>query len=291
MGPGFKYHVVTISAIFFALTVGLIVGSLFLSPLLAANQLKASRNLQDLFKTDIQVQRPQLEQYKTFTAEALPILLKNRLAHKVVAIVQAGDYSGAIAPIKEALEMAGARVEILTIGSPFDRSDEVLANHLMEARAEDARLPQDRASLADTVASLLADGNRLAPDLLPALEHARLVLTDGDSDYGTGANFVVIVGGSHVVDLERTANVDEPLLLALQKHGVTTVACEPDNAIYSDMQALRDLHLDVATVDNANTDIGRCALVYALTGDKDDYGMKASAKRLMPPLVTKSSAQ
>ena len=32
MGLGFKYHVVTIAAIFFALTIGLVVGSLFGSP-------------------------------------------------------------------------------------------------------------------------------------------------------------------------------------------------------------------------------------------------------------------
>ena len=289
MGPGFKYHVVTISAIFFALTVGLIVGSLFLSPLLAASQLKAVRNLQDLYKTDIQVQRPQLDQYRTFVAEALPSLLKNRLAHKVVAVVQAGDYSSALPPIKEALEMAGARVEVITIGSSLDRSDELLTGHLIQAQADDPRVPADRAALMDTLARILASGTRQNPEALTVLERAKLAFTDGESDYSAAANFVVIVGGSRLVNPEKAQNVYQPLTVAFQNHGLAMVACEPDNAAFSDMQVYRGLHLDVGTVDNVNTDIGRCALVYALFGDKDDYGIKATAKRLMPSLTVKSS--
>ncbi|HZP83026.1 MAG TPA: copper transporter, partial [Chthonomonadaceae bacterium] len=108
------------------------------------------------------------------------------------------------------------------------------------------------------------------------------------NDYQTPAQYVVVVAGSRTEGSLRISNVDQPLIAALQKQGLTVVACEPQEALVSDIGAYRSLNIDVATVDNVDTDIGHCTLVFALRGEKDDYGTKETAKRLLPPSLARN---
>jgi len=283
VGPGFKYHVVTVAAIFFALTIGLVVGSLFVSPQLVDRQTRVLKDIRATLIQDNEAQKQKVERYQKFLAEIMPSLLNGKLAGMPVAIVQTGDYSEAVNPVREALQMADARVlSVTTIARPFDRPDEILAPSLVALHAKDPRFPTDREGLARNIASLLAHGD--APDngLMAALEREGFVQTEPGSDYQTPARYVVIVAGSRIEGTTRPANVDRPLIAALQKQGLSVVACEPQDALASDITAYRALDMDVATVENVDTDIGHCALVFALRGDKDDSDVKAASRLPLP---------
>jgi hypothetical protein len=289
LGPGFKYHVVTVAAIFFALTVGLVVGSLYVSPQLADRQTRAIVSLRNTVNKDIVAQRKQIDTYQKFVSQVLPALLSDKLTGVSVAIVQTGDYPDALNHVHEALQMAGAKVlSITTIDRAFDRTDAVLMPALTDLHNADPRIPTDRAGLASAIAAILAQGTT-SESLLPVLEREKFLRADPSGDYQTGARYVVVVGGSRNEVNGRVANVDQPLVTALQKSGVTVVACEPQDALVSDIKTYHDLNLDIATVDNVDTDIGRCALVFALRGEKDDYGVKPTANHLIPSLVVKQT--
>jgi hypothetical protein len=268
LGPGFKYHLVTVSAIFFALTVGLVVGSLFASPGIVNQQRRAIDTVQKTLNQDNSTLRQRIQRWEEFGDRVAPLVLHGRLDGRSVTIIQTGDYADAAAAAREAMQLAGAQVvSTITVGRTFDRPDAVLQPALAQYRAADARVPADRATLVDTIATALAHGDTLA-GTMAAIEQSGLIHSDAGSDYARAAQVAVIVAGSRTKDSMRTAWVDQPLVAALQAKGLTVAMCTPQEAVVSDVEEYRKLNIDVTTVDNIDNDIGRCDLVFALSGPR-----------------------
>src|SRR5262249_14162001 len=139
------------------------------------------------------------------------------------------------------------------------------------------------------LANILARGDSRTDPFLPALERADFVRAESGSDYSLPARYCVLVAGRRSEVSNRPTNVDQPLIQALQSAGVTLVACEPQDSAVSDIAAYRALNLDLTTVDNVDSEIGRAALVFALLGDKDSYGVKQTANQLLPSLMAKQN--
>lgn len=288
MGPGFKYHVVTIAAIFFALTVGLVVGSLYVSPSVTDQQKRAILRLQKMQESDIRTSREQLKQYQNFVGNVTPVLLHGRLSGVNVAIVLTGDYPEAVARVKDALQMANANLlSVTNIEQGLDRSDDKLNADLSAQHASEPRLPVDRAGVLQMLATILAEGDSPLGGMLDVLERARLVSREVGSDYLTPAQYVILVAGDRTEPSSHLVNVDRPLIEDLQKHNVVVLACEPQDSVISNIATYRAMNLNIGTVDNVDTEIGQCALVFALRDGKDDYGVKSSAAQLLPSPLTK----
>lgn len=293
MGPGFKYHVVTVAAIFFALTVGLVVGSLFVSPRIADRQERAIEALRKTFNALSEENKEkalQLSQYKECLSSTMPLAIRGKLSGATVALIQTGDYPDARAKVMESLQLAGARVvSQTTIEQKFARPDEVLNPILATLHSKDPRFPADRDGLADALALILAHGDSLIAGFIPSLEKEGFLQTEVGNDYLTPVRYVVIVAGRRASESDRPALVDLPIVIALQKQGLTVAACEPEESQTSDIAAYHTLKIDMATVDNIDSEIGRCALIFALLGEKDDYGVKPTAHHLLPPLLAKQN--
>jgi hypothetical protein len=284
LGPGFKYHVVTVASLFFALTIGLVVGSLLLSPQVVRSQSRLLSSLNARVGHDMKERDQELERYQRCLAAAAPQAVIGRLTGKHVAILIVGDYPEAVAGLREMLEAAGAQITgTLTIDREFARPDDLLVPKLEALRNDDARMPRDRQELAAQVATAVGHGDNTTNPILPALERAEFVKLDGDIGFQTGASAVVLVAGSRSEGSNRISEVDQPLVAACRKLGMSVVMCEPEQALVSDVAGYRALNIDVGTVDNIDSDIGRFALVFVLCGAKDDYGVKPTAKDLIPP--------
>jgi hypothetical protein len=285
LGPGIRYYIITLATVFFALTFGLVVGSLFISPVVSARQTSAIVSLRETLNRDNVSLRQQVKRYQEFVSEATPTLLRDRLNNVPVAIVQTGDYPDTLVRVRDALQMAGAQIlSVTTIERAFARPDELLNPALAALRARDPRFPTDRNGLAQSLATILARGEAATDGFIPALEKESFIDTESGSSYQTPARCVVLVAGSRTEISNRQSNVDQPLVQALQKQGLKVVACEPEDAAFSDIPAYRALNLDITTIDNVDSDLGRCALVFALSGDRGDYGVKSTASHLLPPL-------
>ncbi len=278
MGPGFKYHVVTIAALFFALTVGLVVGSLYVSPQVADGQKRAITNLRDTINKNVADQRAEIERYQKFTASASPLLIQNRMKGEPVAIIQTGDYPDAVEKVRAALTQANARIVSVThLDEAANRSDDRLNDQLATMRRDAATgmdgeiaTPKDRDELTAAIAALVTRQGQPPDTLLPLLEDANYLRVEPDADYTQGPRYVVIVAGSRLADSTRPANVDAPLISALQKAGVRVLACEPQNAAASDSAAYQTLGVNVAVIENVDSDIGPASLLIALRGSPNE---------------------
>lgn len=283
MGPGFKYHIVTISAIFFALTIGLVIGSVFVSPQFANRQQSLLIKLQSTLNTDVEEKRKEIARYAECVGAIAPLALRGRLGPSTVAIIHTGDYPEYAARASEAIGMAQPRSIVrLNLTSALDRADDELRTALSESHGRNAVVPADRDALYQAIATALAHGDTQDPAALPQFEREGFLRLTGEDNYSQPVKYAVVVGGSRNADSQRAARVDVPLIRALLKQGIGVVACEGAEAIASDMPSYRALRTEISTVDNVDTDIGRCALVLAFTGLPGAYGVKAGADHLLP---------
>ncbi len=265
MGPGLKYHVVTIAAIFFALTIGLVVGSLIVSPRVANQQQRAIGRLQTTLNQDNITLRQKLKRWEEFGDRISPVVLKGRLAGTGVAIIQTGDYPDALASVREALQLADAHTNALLITERgLTKGDEALSAALGPLHTVNPLFPSDRAGLAEAIASVLETGSTHPNDLLPQLEAMQILHSELDSPMSFPLRYVIVIAGSRTENDPRPTRVDQPLIEALQKRGLTVVMCEPQEVVSSDAEAYRKLGVNVSTITGIDSDIGRCDLILAL---------------------------
>lgn len=296
LGFGFKYHVVTVAAIFFALTVGLVVGSLLLSPKVADQQAKQIKKLGDVVTNDFKLNKAQKDTADKALAAIVPAAVKGKLLGVPVAIVQTGNYPDAASEAREALLQAGARiVSVTTIDHEMDRPNDLLEPALAALNKSDGRFPTDRSSLAQQMASIICRGDSSPSSLLPTLEHENYMHAESGTKYDPpGAHVVIIVAGSQPEGSDRVINVDQPLIAALQKLGAEVLMCEPSDAHVSDVDAYRLNKIGVTTIDNIDDPIGHGSLVFAIggvVGDVGDYGVKPTANAIYPPELLRYSAR
>ena len=280
MAPGFRYHVTTIAAIFLALGLGIIIGSSFVQSQIVERLTRRQEALGEEFRREIAPLRDSNRGYAQFVESIAPLITANRLAGIRVAIVQTGDYPETARSARSALEAAGAKVESATVipanfVALVEEHRSVLSTALKEAGGQ----PVDAAAVLEAVAAALGQPGR--EDQMEALERAGVLETDGD--YTRPVSFAVLVGGARESNGSRAEAIDLPFLEALKARVRTVIAVEPAEAEISYVEALRAAK--IPTVDNADTDIGRVAVVLALLSPAGDYGVKQTASGgMLPPI-------
>lgn len=286
MGPGFKYHVATIAAIFFALTVGLVVGSLTVSPHLVNTYKGALKGLQSTLNTDINEKSVQIAHYQKLLDQVMPLALSHKLKGQGVAVIQLGDSSSALQAVQTALAMSNAKeIETFTVSSSLDVPDDQLQVTLNNLTQDGDVLPGSRNTIVSAIAHGVINGGNPSDGVIAELDKAGILHIENDSYLGKPLHDIVIIGGSRGDHPDRFSQVDMPLILAFQSLGAHVVMCESLNARVSDIQQYEDAGVDIATIDDIDTRMGQFSLVYSLLGEKDDYGVKPTAHALMPSII------
>jgi hypothetical protein len=110
----FRYHLVSIVAVFLALAIGIVVGATALQPhALALLDRESSHEEHEItgFRTEISNLKNQISADQTLAQAAAPILLHNLLTgQKVVLVTAPGSEGAAINGITSALKQAGAQI-------------------------------------------------------------------------------------------------------------------------------------------------------------------------------------
>jgi hypothetical protein len=296
----FRYHVVTIVAVFLALAIGLLGGGAFVQPALQdqleRQTLEQLRNNAEL-REQLDEVRAEVAAMNGFASSAMPYLASDRLVGITAVIVAHEEVEDAlVASAEEALTIGGAEV----VGS-FSASSDLLS--------ED---PETQAQLADIVgvfsaqpeelsaaaAAALARRLRAAPDdgALPEDDVLNRLLSAGFLDTSEDASLdeigqsgqivVVLAGGATEEPALAPDAFAVPLVDELVELDVPVAAGESFTTPVSYVGAVDGD--GVVTVDDLDLTMGGAALVLGLdrllaTGEGGTYGLKDGADPL-PPL-------
>jgi copper transport outer membrane protein MctB len=294
----FRYHLVSIVAVFLALAVGILVGTTTVRPDVI-DRLKRTTDQQKAALDDL---RSEAAVWNEFGKEIEPFLVSDRLISQQVVLVTAqGVDLGEIDSVQRVLTQAGAEV----IGVIVATSRMSLPNE--GARTDLADLLQTSSSqppykLVEEAAEAL--GRRLdagaigaGDDLLTRLDGAGFVDLQQrggatTEDIGGPDQIVVVLSGGKERPLVDPSLFSVPLVKWLVTAGQPVGAAETENTAYPFVPLLRDdgeIDGRLVTVDNADAYPGRVALVMALgtlvqSGAQQggDYGVKTGASGLLP---------
>jgi hypothetical protein len=317
----FKYHVVSIVAVFLALTIGIVLGTYTINGQVLKNirhQVSSLRGENDGLRGRVQALERQQRQAGTFVEGISPLVLENRLARQRVILVMApGASSGIANGVKDALSAAGATVSAtvkvnkdwlspdqtavigdlanrlaepglsLPDGTAYERAGRVLATALL--RHPPAATDVGSGSLSSSDASTLA-----------GFKTAGLVSVS-PSRPAPGTLAVLVVGGAPKEATDATKAADATLTALAREldfaGGGAVVVGPPTSAeaggIVAAARSDDDTRKAVSTVDDADTRTGRIRVVLALAAElrnaSGQYGVGPGANAALPspaPLPT-----
>lgn len=316
----FRFHLVSLIAVFLALALGIVVGSTVIDRAivdgLKAQIDRVERNAEEQHRENERLER-EIGEVRTFAEAEIPFALEGRLASDVpvpvVIVALRGSNEDDTRAVVEAVRQAGAVAPAVLWIEPAwvaDDQDERASLRSMlglpRADVDDLRrvaLEQLAARIAagELVVAAPADGAvpaEVAPDPLTTLVDAGFVTVDpaGGADVdlavypGVGARVAVIgeAGVDGVDDLFPAAvrAMADASLLTLAAEVAEDPAAKDRGTVADTVRSSDDLKDRVATVDNASEASGRLAVVLALAdlgrGQRGHYGTASGASALLP---------
>jgi copper transport outer membrane protein MctB len=312
----FRYHVVSLTAVFLALAIGLVVGTAALNGPVS----DSLRYQLDALKKDNSNKRDQVDQYRDqinrsqdFATQIAPTLLNGKLTGRrivVVALPDTGDY---MAGVVSMLQIAGATVTAkVTVQDKF--FDPNVGTELLDLASQSSQgtipfegLPVNSDGVETASAQLALALMQRIGGTQPAADDVTAVLTaytkagyisvdEKQAKAVGGAEGTVIVSGPPAVDKDAGKKSQSAVTLATQFSRTRTAASRPlviagdgvgDGNLISAVRGDPTLVKEISTVDNASTVQGQLAAgmatVERLVQNKvGQYGLAAGASSLVP---------
>ncbi|MFZ5640524.1 MAG: copper transporter [Bacillota bacterium] len=285
-----RYHIASLVAVFLALGLGILIGTNLLGNDVMVNTLKSAsdkmeKNL-DSLRLENKKAQEEIADYKTivgmqkqFEKQTIPMLVYGKLSGKQVAVIETNNY-GLHDDWLNTLTGAGARISsITTILEGFDISDETkrkqIATKLMSQSTEEKDV---YAAVVREIAGGILTGQNL--ENLEYFSSQGLLKTSGS--YGVPVQAVIFVGGSRDKTTARVAELDVPMMKLFLAKNLPVYGVENSDVEFSYMKDYQKLK--VSTVDNVDLYPGQFSLVMAMAGKPGNYGIKPTAKMLMPSI-------
>lgn len=271
----FRYHALSLVAVFLALAIGILLGATIGNSLVS----DADRGLRSSLHQDVINARNsasqaqgELSQRDKIISAALPMLVQGELTGQRVAVVATGSLPGGIeSQVRQTVETAGGLVDSTSV---FDVPTQL--ESIMRAAGMRGRNPTAVQNLARRIARSVVNGAGIAVRM-------RRALPDAMRGYFRGAGSVVFY---HSPPPDQEVNQDKSLREAfenglaqgLRDQGVQTVGVEDQGTNPSQVGWYKDQQM--SSVDSVDLPGGQIALVYALGGQKGNFGVKDGATPL-----------
>lgn len=305
----FKYHLVSIIAIFFALATGIALGA---GPLAGPVSGGLSQQVNELRKDNQQL-RSRMEDSRVlatfnddYAQAQAPKVLKGALKGQTLVLVQLpGGDANVVSALSKDAKSAGATVAAtVTVSSKWTDADQesVLDNLAADLVSEGTTLPQGggyaRAATVLADAMLTVPGEKASSttkstaDVLAAFSKAGLIKVSGNLD--EAADGAVLVTGDPVADDSNTSRTLTALLdfvKATDRFGLGSTLVGPpvaagDRGLIGEVRGDSAAAKVVSTVDTATCAAGRTVAVLAereqLSKRVGHYGDAAGAQATMP---------
>jgi Copper transport outer membrane protein, MctB len=288
MGYSARYHATSLIAVFLALAVGILVGAEFGDDALTDTR----RDLESSLVGNLQDERSrsddlsaQLGQANEFADRVYPVLTRDRLDGKRIAVVALGGLPSEDSDaIEEALAPTGASlVGVGVVREPVDISG--LSADLAKTRFADLRTNPD---------SLTALGTGLGRQIvlggtLPEVVRDHL-FSRASGNFGALDGVIVVRNQPQdmgPIQRSTAGTLESGLMSGVTATRVPAVGVENSIAEPSSVSFFQAN--DLASVDSIDLTAGQLALVFSLLGAEGSFGIKGSADRLLPDLLTQGS--
>jgi Copper transport outer membrane protein, MctB len=302
----FRYHLVTIIAVFLALGLGILMGTTVIKQSVVDNLRAAAEraiNSNHALQKDVTEARAQLQQWDQAGKPLQHLMVQGQLAGDSVVLVTAEGVDFAeVNGVKNALTDAQANVTgVLAVTSRMALTQDAQRQQL----AAILGLPQDAPAAdvvrksAESLAVRLAQGPPQTgePDILTQLSDAGFIVSrdvgkGGIAQVGGPSQPVVVLSGGAGPPAVAPGDFFVPLVSALVQSSHPVAAGETFATDYEFVSLVRgDGTIDgnALTVDDADMMFGRVAMVLGLRdllldgpGTCLDYGMKSGACDVVP---------
>jgi hypothetical protein len=302
----FRYHVVSLTAVFLALAIGLVVGTAALNGPVAENlrdQVTAvSRDNSNLRDQQNQF-RDELDRAQDFASEVSPALLNGKLTGRKILIVALPNSQDYVDQVISMLTVAGAQItaKVTVQDKFFDPLNDVelldLAEQASQPTVPAAGLPTNSYGVETSSALLALALEQRTPPVAPgdltavltAYSEPGYIAVD-DNPTG-GAEAAVVVSGLPATDTNAAKKSLAAVTLATQfaKDKPLVVAGDGvvDGNLVAQIRADPALVKTISTVDNASSTQGQLTtaltVVERVVADKvGQYGVAAGAASLVP---------
>jgi hypothetical protein len=313
----FRYHIVSIIAVFLALAIGMLMGSLVLGEALERRlrrDLEDISNRNDTLREEVVDLNRQVDADEAFALEVRPHLITGVLdGEEVVMFTYGGTDEELTDEVRTSLEDAGAVVSTtITATSRLALGEQADVEEL--AAILETEAGSDPGELRATAGAALGDrSGDVALNIPPQLQSQQATqrgsptgeleaLIDGLAGAGfveidrnsessivpPGASFV-IVGGAEADPPFDVSSFTVSLGEELANEGAGVLAAEPSNSTWGLVDALLDdaeTVETVSTVDQAESVSGSVAVVLALDlargGDIGHFGIDSGADAIIP---------
>ena len=275
----FRYHLASLTAVFVALIIGILLGVAMTGAPGLSSQIET---LREEF-TRSQVLKDIEDRTDQFNRRTLPMLVRNRMFGRNVILVQnvLTFPDEKKAAVRDALEQAGAAVtaEVMLKPALLQITPEQIERLYMRSNVP----AQNRKATMDGLMRALAGdlGNGLN-GITPAMEKEKLLVVRGDISLPIST--VVLLGGGIEPARNIAKTLDMPLLEACSQRRLRVAATEA----FDTPQSVIPLYRKAVpiTVDNVDYAAGRIALILTLSAPdlRGHYGYKATADDVMPDI-------
>ncbi|WP_030487997.1 copper transporter [Micromonospora chokoriensis] len=308
----FRYHVVSLTAVFLALAIGLVVGTAALNGPVADSlegQVTGLRKDNQHWRQTVSNMEKQLGLEEEFAEEMSQVVLPGTLTGRRVVVLSLPNGRDHTEGVLKKLQLAGA-----TITGRVDLQDKFINpdnnTNLLELAVTAARPTAQTTGLpgnghgVETSSALLAsvlldraqgvapvsDADRRA--VLAAYNNAGYLTTDNNKVTGS-AEAVVVVSGQPYVDKDSEKRDESVVKIAEQFDRTGAIVVAGNGSVGANLVSVVRgdpvLAQTISTVDNANTGQGQLvtslALVQQLTERKaGQYGVGDNAASLLPRL-------
>jgi hypothetical protein len=286
----FRYHALSLVAVFVALAVGLLLGVAIGDKGLVSG---AENDLRSSLRGDVVRARAEADDAQKALSDResieakdfYPIMVGDRLAGTRIGLIAFGsvpnDY---VDDVRDALDPTGGRlVSVSVIREPPDLK--ALGDAAKGTRFEKVdKKPALLGRLGRRLGQQFRDGGKLLAKTRPAL------LSRGRSS-GTldGLEGVVLVhtrsDPEDAGDAKRADAFESGMVKGLVGQGVRVVGVETTDQDPSSVSWMQKEGL--TSVDDIDRVEGRTAMVYALTGEEGTFGVKSTADALLPTVVSR----
>jgi len=285
MGYSARYHTASLIAVFLALAIGILIGAQFGGDALTNTRKDLEHslvgNLQDA-RSRADELSGQLTRSDEFGERVYPVLTRDRLSGKRLAIVALGGLpSDLTGDVEDALGPTGAKlVGVGVVREPVDING--LAGDLAKTRFSDLRTNSD--ALTELGTGL---GRQLVlGGTLPEVVRGQL-FSRASGSFG-GLDGVIVVRDQPEdmgpVQRSRAAQFESALMGGMTATRVPAVGIEATMTEPSSVSFFQSS--DLSSVDDVDLTAGQLALVFAMLGAEGSFGVKGSADRLLPDLLT-----